>query len=168
MSDAASTLGPRVTVRCVFGHSRSIQEAAGGGGWEKLPVCRGRHPHLQRFYSCGKRLRLIVLGASNLWFPVRANALHLPHGQAVEDTVAAYWVILGSQATPEVTQLIIDNMDALRGLRGHPIHEVWACIEKLRCAGGGRSARRRMAAIVSPHHRAAGRRLPRHSNAEPR
>ncbi len=55
MSDAASTLGPRVTVRCVTcDHSRSIQEAAGSDGWQKLPVCRGRHPHLQRFYQCGK------------------------------------------------------------------------------------------------------------------
>jgi hypothetical protein len=136
MSDAASTLGPRVTVRCVCGHSRSIQEAAGGDGWEKLPVCRGRHPHLQRFYPCGKRLRLIVLGASNLWFPVRASALHLPHGQTVEDIVAAHWNILGAQASPEVTQMIIDGMDPLRALRSHPVHEVWACIEKLRAAGG--------------------------------
>ncbi len=136
MSDAASTLGPRVTVRCVCGHSRSIQEAAGGHGWEKLPVCRGRHPHLQRFFPCGKRLRLIVLGASNLWFPVRASALHLPHGQTVEDIVAAHWTILGAQPGPEVAQMIIDGMDPLRALRSHPIHEVWACIEKLRAAGG--------------------------------
>jgi hypothetical protein len=136
MSDAASTLGPQVTVRCVCGHSRNIQEAAAGSGWEKLPVCRGRHPHLQRFSPCGKRLRLIVLGASNLWFPVRASALHLPHGQTVEDIVAAHWDILGAQPSPEVAQMIIDGMDALRALRSHPIHEVWACIEKLRAAGG--------------------------------
>jgi len=136
MSDAASTLGPRVTVRCSCGASRSIQDAAGTGGWDKLPVCRGRHPHLQRFYTCGRRLRLIVLGASNLWFPVRASALHLPHGQTVEDIVAAHWNILGAQQSPEVTQDIIDGMASLRALRDHPIEEVWACIEKIRGAGG--------------------------------
>ena len=54
MSDAASTLGPRVTVRCTTcDHSRSIQEAAGSGGGDKLPVCRGRHPHLQWFSRAG-------------------------------------------------------------------------------------------------------------------
>jgi hypothetical protein len=136
MSDAASTLGPQVTVRCLCGASRNIQEAAGRSGWEKLPACRGRQPHLQRFVSCGKRLRLIVLGASNLWFGVTASALHLPQGQTVEDQVAAHWPILGAQPNADVAQAIIDGMDALRALRPVPISEVWACIEKIRGAGG--------------------------------
>ncbi|MGH3169621.1 MAG: DrmB family protein, partial [Trebonia sp.] len=132
-----STLGPRVTVRCVTcNHSRSIQEAAGSGGGDKLPACRGRHPHLQRFYQCGKRLKLIVLGASNLWFAVSASALHLPQGQTVEDLVAAHWAILGVQPSATVAQMIIDGMDVLRGLRSYPIEEVWGCIEKLRGQGG--------------------------------
>ena len=169
MSDAASTLGPRVTVRCVTcDHSRSIQEAAGSDGWQKLPVCRGRHPHLQRFYQCGKQLKLIVLGASNLWFAVSASALHLPQGQTVEDLVAAHWEILGVQPSAAVAQMIIEGMDALRGLRGHPIEEVWGCIEKLRGAGrphrpgiARQPAGRRMAAAVAPDDGAAGRGLPR-------
>jgi Domain of unknown function (DUF1998) len=141
MSDAASTLGPRVIVRCVScDHSRNLQEAAGSGGWQKLPVCRGRHPHLQRFFPCGKRLKLIVLGASNLWFAVSASALHLPQGQTVPDLVAAHWDLLGAQPTPEVAQMIIDGMPALRDLRSHPIHEVWGCIEKLRGMGGPQPA----------------------------
>jgi hypothetical protein len=136
MSDAASTLGPHVTVRCVCGHSRNLQQAVGRRGSENLPVCRGRHPHLQRFDSCGKPLQMIVLGASNLWFGVTASALHLPQGQTVEDLVAAHWDILGAQPVPEVVQAIVDGMDALRGLRSHSIEEVWASIEKLRAAGG--------------------------------
>jgi hypothetical protein len=136
MSDAASTLGPRVTVRCTCGHSRNLQEAVGRSGWERLPACRGRHPHLQRFYPCRKPLRMIVLGASNLWFGVTASALHLPQGHTVEDMIAAQWEILGAQPGPEVVQAIIDGMDALRGLRSHPIADVWGCIEKLRAIGG--------------------------------
>jgi hypothetical protein len=137
ISDAASTLGPQVTVRCVCGASRNLQEAAGRQGFQKLPACRGRHPHLQRFTpGCNATLRLIVLGASNLWFGVTASALHLPQGQTVEDLVAAHWEILGVQPVPEVAQAIIDGMDALRELRRFPIEEVWACIEKLRSAGG--------------------------------
>ena len=65
-----------------------------------------------------------------------ASALHLPQGQSVDDLVTANWHILGAQPTAEVTQAIIDGMDSLRGLRGAPIHEVWACIEKIRAAGG--------------------------------
>ena len=37
---------------------------------------------------------------------------------------------------PIVAQVIIDAVDALRGLRGYPFHEVWGCIEKLRGQGG--------------------------------
>ena len=123
--------------RCAeCGASRNIQDAAGRDGWEKLPACRGRHPHLQRFTPCGKPLKLIVLGASNLWFSVTASALHLPQGQSVDDLVTANWHVLGAQPTAEVTQAIIDGMDSLRGLRGAPVHEVWACIEKIRAARG--------------------------------
>jgi hypothetical protein len=137
MADAASTLGPLVTIKCVTcNHSRSISETAGSGGWEKLPACRGRHPHLQRFYPCGKRLKLMVLGASNLWFAVSASALHLPQGQTLEDLVAAQWAMLSLITDPTLAQMIIETSDALRALRAYPIDDVWAAIEKLRGNGG--------------------------------
>jgi len=137
MSDAASTIVPLVTIKCVTcDHGRSIQDATGADGWESLPGCRGRHPHLQRYYECGKRLRLMVLGASNLWFPVAASALHLPSGQTLTDLVAANWEILSAQPNAQIAQMIIEGMDALRALRVFPIEEVWGCIEKIRGAGG--------------------------------
>ncbi|WP_433223417.1 DrmB family protein [Microtetraspora malaysiensis] len=137
MSDAASTLGPRVYVRCVeCGAARNIQETSGSDGWEKLPVCRGRHPHLQRFSSCGKNLKLMVLGASNLWFNVSASALHLPQGQSTADLVAAEWDLFEEQPGPKAVQRLIDRMDDLRALREKEITEVWAVIERFRAAGG--------------------------------
>ena len=137
MSDAASTLSPRVTIKCTeCGTSRSMTEAAGRHGAQALPVCRGRHPHLQRFEDCGNPLRLMVLGASNLWFAVTASALHLPTGQDVAELVAAHWEILGAQPTKEVAQAIIEGMPTLRGLRGMPIDDVWRHIEQLRATGG--------------------------------
>jgi hypothetical protein len=139
MSDASSTLGPRVTVRCEeCGASANIQRAAGRAGSANLPACRGRHPHLQQFTACGKPLRLIVLGASNMWFGVTASALHLPQGQTTEDIIAANWQILSAQPAPDILQAIIDGMDALRDLRGRPIEEIWALVEKLRATGGPR------------------------------
>jgi hypothetical protein len=137
MSDSASTLGPRVMVRCEeCDVRRNIQEAAGLSGRDHLPRCRGRHPHLQRFEECGRPLRLMVLGSSNLWFSVTASALHLPQSRTVADQVAAHWAILGVQASPDVVQILVDGMPDLRELRSSPVGEVWAAIETLRAAGG--------------------------------
>lgn len=137
MRDSASTLSPRVTVRCAeCGASRNVQEAAGKDGPLALPTCRGRHPHLQRYEKCGRDLRLMVLGASNLWFSVTASALHLPQEQTTADIVASQWDVLGSQANATVVQTLIDGMDQLRGLRDLPVEDVWAAIEAIRGDGG--------------------------------
>jgi hypothetical protein len=147
MSDAASTVVPMVTLTCVNcksdrhpekNQSRTIQDAIGRDGWENLPNCRGRHPHLQQFEQngCGKRLRLMVLGASNLWFPVSASALHLPTEQTVTDLVIANWELLEEAPSLRFTQRIIEGMDELRALRAYPIEDVWACIERLLAEGG--------------------------------
>ncbi len=137
MRDAASTLGPQVAVTCLeCKQSRNIQQAAGTTGSAVLPRCRGRHPHLQQFESCDKPVRLIVLGASNLWFSVTASALHLPQGQQVSDLVTAHWDILGVQPDAAVAQAIIDGMPALAALREVPIDTVWQAIERLRAHGG--------------------------------
>lgn len=137
ISDAASTLSPRVTISCTeCGASRSIASAAGRSGWEVLPRCRGRHPHLQRFDGCGNRLRLMVLGASNMWFSVTASALHLPQAQDVADIIAAQWHLLGELPNPTVVQAVIDAADSLRELRGVPIEDIWRHILTLRGSGG--------------------------------
>ena len=50
---------------------RPMNEAQGEVGRAKLPRCRGRHPHLDAFEppGCKNETRLILVGASNLWFP---------------------------------------------------------------------------------------------------
>ena len=141
MTDSSSSLGPRVVVKCAeCGASRSIQEAAGIDGWKALPLCRGRHPHLQRFEACGQPLRLMVLGSSNLWFSVTASALHLPHDLTVAGLVDDHWELLESQTVPQVVQAMIDSMDQLRGLRSFDIDEIWAGIEARRVVGEASAA----------------------------
>lgn len=53
-------------------------EAVGPKAAEKLPMCRGRHPHLDAFYKCGQRGRLMMLGAANQWFASTLGLLALP------------------------------------------------------------------------------------------
>ena len=78
----------------------------------------------------------MVLGSSNLWFSVTASALHLPNTESTGDVVAANWEVLGAQPSPDVVQLLVDQMPALRALRDVPVTEIWSAIEALRAKGG--------------------------------
>jgi len=136
MRDSGSTLGPRVTIRCTqCGASRNVSEAAGPRGAGELPHCRGRHPHLQHFDVCTEPLRLMVLGASNMWFGITASALHLPQDQGVEEHVKEHWDLLGGQPSVDVVCTLLGGMPALRALRDYPAEEVWGVIERLRSSG---------------------------------
>jgi hypothetical protein len=86
-----------------------------------LPRCRGRHPHLQQFNPCGLPLKLMVLGASNLWFGVTVSALHLPQDDPVAVTIAEHWDLLSVQPTPDVLAAVVAGMPAL-----HPHRELSA------------------------------------------
>lgn len=135
MRDSASTLQPLVTISCdSCNATANIQKASGRDGSANLPLCRGRHPHLQRFEVCGNPLRMIVLGASNLWFSVTASALHLPQNGGVEDTVAQHWDLLG-ELSKSVLPAVIGGMDALRSLRDVPFDHLWDVIERHRITG---------------------------------
>ena len=63
---------------------RGMAEAQGEVGREKLPQrCRGRHPHLNAFDpECDARPALIMMGASNLWFPSTQSIIVMPRTDA--------------------------------------------------------------------------------------
>ncbi len=118
MRDAGSVLGPRVTITCTAGCGarRNISDAAGTKGSHNLPRCRGRHPHLQTFEACDQPLKLMVLGASNLWFNMSLSALHLPVENPAAALVAQHFEILGSLPTGALTQAVT-MMPVLNALR---------------------------------------------------
>jgi hypothetical protein len=117
MRDAGSVLGPRVTVSCTACTSRrNISEAAGTKGMANLPRCRGRHPHLQTFEPCGEPLKLMVLGASNMWFNVSISALHLPDEDPIAVAVTEHWDILSNLPAAGLGQ-VVAGMPALHVLR---------------------------------------------------
>ena len=66
---------------------RGMNEALGEVGGLKLPRCRGRHPHLDSFApdGCGNETRLMLVGASNLWFASTQSVIVMPQTTAEAD-----------------------------------------------------------------------------------
>lgn len=79
------------TVCAACGATRGMAEAQGAIGREKLPqTCRGRHPHLNGFDAdCDARPALIMMGASNLWFPSTQSIIVMPRTDAEEKEALA-------------------------------------------------------------------------------
>jgi len=79
MIESPSNSGPQVKIVCrSCKKSRTMQEATGEKGEEKLPACRGRHPHLSSFEKCNEGTKLMLLGSSNQWFPSTIGLLVMP------------------------------------------------------------------------------------------
>lgn len=128
--DAGSVLGPRVTVTCTACNSRrNISEAAGSRGAQNLPQCRGRHPHLQTFTSCTEQLKLMVLGASNLWFGESISALHLPQEDPISSAISENWTVLSAQPDPAVLHAVVSAIPTLGALRELTADELWAAVD---------------------------------------
>lgn len=140
MRDAGSTLGPRVLVSCLAcGARRNISDASGTKGAHNLPRCRGRHPHLQTYGPCDAQLKLMVLGASNLWFSVSASALHLPQEEPVLGLLHDHWDVLSAQPSSAVLAAVVSAIPELAPLRDRTADELWSLVEaeKVRRAGAG-------------------------------
>lgn len=131
LRDAGSVLGPRVTISCAAGceASRNISSAAGIRGADNLPRCRGRHPHLQTYGACDEPLKLMVLGASNMWFGVSLSALHLPEDDPAAAAVRDNWTVLGAQTDAIVLGALVAGMPALHGLAHLSPVELLAAVE---------------------------------------
>lgn len=85
MVDRTGGKGSSATIMCSScGLRRGMSEAQGEAGRAKLPACRGRHPHLGAFEAggCGLDTRLMLIGASNLWFGVSQAIIVMPQSPA--------------------------------------------------------------------------------------
>jgi len=85
MIDRTGGKGASATVVCEScGKRRPMNEAQGESGRKKLPQCRGRHPHLGSFEpgGCQNQTRLMLIGASNLWFAATQNIIVMPQSPA--------------------------------------------------------------------------------------
>ncbi|MDR1386414.1 MAG: DUF1998 domain-containing protein [Propionibacteriaceae bacterium] len=81
MVERTAGKGANAIVVCESCQSRrTMSEAQGAEGRKKLPQCRGRFPHLDGFADggCDQDSRLMLVGASNLWFPAVQSIIDMP------------------------------------------------------------------------------------------
>lgn len=99
------------------------------GGWP----CPGHHPHLRTKEVCSERSRVILLGASNGWFPVVYSGLALPGDEdTLQSLVAAHWSqiegLLSLEQVKGLFALPPAMMPQLADLRDQGPEAVWAGI----------------------------------------
>lgn len=109
-----------ILVECVTCESRRrLSEAFGEKNRPNMPQCGGGHPHLRERSECQRRMRPMLLGASNSWFPVSRSALSLPRevGELAQ-LVEANWTVLENATGLEVLRAFrsIGQLDAFKGI----------------------------------------------------
>lgn len=124
-------------VRCrTCGKEAGIQRAFGFGALKMLPMCRGRHPHLPKYESCDRRTTAMLVGATNLWFPITRNVLSLPDVVApIDAAVSDHWADLESvTVVGDLASLKRFNRTVAEILEPFSDEDVFAAIERYRNA----------------------------------
>ncbi|MFD0382408.1 DrmB family protein [Streptomyces stramineus] len=114
---------------------RPMNEAQGEAGRAKLPKCRGRHPHLDAFEprGCKNETRLMLVGASNLWFPATQSIIVMPESQQekASDLADRIRTTLGDKLSKyrQHLDMIRDLLDGRVDVTGLSDHELEAAVE---------------------------------------
>lgn len=116
MVDRTAGKGASAMIHCEScGGQRGMNEAQGEAGKAKLPQCRGRYPHLDAFepQGCANETRLMLVGASNLWFASTQSIIVMPDtmDDRADDLADQIRVALG-----DLLAKYRDNLDTLRDL----------------------------------------------------
>jgi len=121
------------------GTRKRLIDAFGQAADDHLPTrCRGRHPHLGTTSDCDQKVRTILLGASNAWFPVSLSALSIPTEEGVlAQAVTDRWAILEQVPNAEVLKFALDTNEQLAALRDYSLEEVLAAIDERRSGAPG-------------------------------
>ena len=84
MTDTSASRGSSAVIICdSCGMRRTMSQAQGEAGRARLPRCRGRLPHVDGFVpGCRAETRLMLVGASNLWFPLTQSIIDMPRTDA--------------------------------------------------------------------------------------
>lgn len=98
-----------------------------GASWKR---CGGAHPHLHLTEHCDEEVSIILLGATNSWFPVTVGSISIPEstdelGQLVEEK----WHLLGAVDNPGGIDLF-RRVHLLDGLTKYTDAEIFAAIQR--------------------------------------
>jgi hypothetical protein len=119
-------------VRCEScGKRRRLSDAFGRENREKLPLCRGRHPHLRNYDpdGCDLHVRPIILGASNTWFPVAYSTVAIPvDAGRLAQLVDEKWATLKNTTSIDIITFL-RNGGQLGELSAYEDEEIWAAIQ---------------------------------------
>ena len=136
MEDRTAGKGASAVIKCAScNQRRPMGEAQGEAGQRKLPLCRGRHPHLDAFEpkGCNRETKLMLVGASNLWFPATQAIIVMPESkeEKANDLADRVRTALGEKlgkwrhSLDMIRDLLDDRVD-VTGLTDHDLEEVLA------------------------------------------
>ena len=114
--------------------SRQLAEAFGQVNREKMPICRGRRPHLRDYEDsgCDKKMRPIVLGASSMWFPVVFSSIAIPaSSDKIAQLIQQNWSTLRQANSKEIVAFM-RNTGQLGELSGYTDAQIWEAIGRKR------------------------------------
>ncbi|MBN1219627.1 MAG: DUF1998 domain-containing protein [Anaerolineae bacterium] len=130
-------------VFCESCHTRRrLSEAFGEENREKLPLCSGRRPHLRDYDpdGCEHRVRPLILGASNTWFPVVQSTIAIPiESGRLAQLVNENWAHLQAVDAPNILQYM-RSIGQLGELSEYHDDEIWTAIEERRAQDAGEAA----------------------------
>ncbi|WP_406731772.1 DrmB family protein [Streptomyces sp. NBC_01794] len=110
---------------------RSMAEAMGKRGERELPACRGHHPHLGTFDTCGENVRTIALGATNSWFASQLRVFSLPKAEEpLTQAVREHWKSLSPLAAipAEAAKVLLPTQACWPELEAYGADKVWKAV----------------------------------------
>ncbi len=125
-----------VQVRCLECDAfRPLADAFGAKDADLcLPGCAGRHVHLDTKEKCTEKPEAILLGASNLYFPLTVSVLALPEKHAITDldvVVKQHWARMEKVTSVEKAESLIE-FGGIQELEETSAAELFAVLERAR------------------------------------
>lgn len=119
---------------------RRLAEAFGRQNREKMPFCTARRPHLRDYDPNGcenrhlpgqpHRMRPLVLGASNTWFPLVMSSIAIPVATAkIDQIVTEDWATLQAIINPLIIPAF-RSIGQLGRLSRYTDDEIWAALQR--------------------------------------
>jgi hypothetical protein len=124
-------------VECnICGERRQLAEAFGRENRDKMPICKGRRPHLHDYDpdGCELHARAILLGASNIWFPYVLNTIAIPTTtEKLDNLVLENWGEL--KLVEKIDELPIwEKLGKLQLYAEYTLTDLWDAINKRKSA----------------------------------